>query len=116
MGRSGRKSEPVWTMVTPVIYGLLIPFTGTSLGAACVFFLKNGLGDRVQWRLTGFASGVMVAATPHNSPKGMAIGVVYQKLRGPSIRPAHRLLVRLADGLLKLQIVRMVFRKEERRI
>ena len=48
MGRSGRKPEPVWTMVTPVIYGLLIPFTGTSLGAACVFFLKNGLGDRVQ--------------------------------------------------------------------
>ncbi len=47
MGRSGRKPEPVWTMVTPVIYGLL---------------------------------------------------------------------VRLADGLLKLQIVRMVFRKEERRI
>ena len=58
----------------------------------------------------------MVAATPHNSPKGMAAGVVYQKLRGSGIRPAHRLLVRLADGLLKLQNVRMVFRKEERRI
>ena len=50
-------------MVAPVIYGLLIPFVGTSLGAACVFFLKNGLGDRVQRGLTGFASGVMVAAS-----------------------------------------------------
>ena len=50
-------------METPVIYGLLIPFAGTSLGAACVFFLKKGLGDRVQRGLTGFASGVMVAAS-----------------------------------------------------
>lgn len=48
-------------METPVIYGLLIPFAGTSLGAACVFFLKRELGDRVQRGLTGFASGVMVA-------------------------------------------------------
>ena len=38
----------------------------------------------------------------------------YQKLRGPGIRPAHRLLARLADGLLKLQIVRMDFREERR--
>ena len=50
-------------METPVIYGLLIPFAGTSLGAACVFFLKRELGDRVQRGLTGFASGVMVAAS-----------------------------------------------------
>lgn len=35
-------------METLVIYGLLIPFVGTSLGSACVFFLKKGLGDRVQ--------------------------------------------------------------------
>ena len=34
-------------MDTPVIYGLLLPFAGTSLGAVCVFFLKKGLGDRV---------------------------------------------------------------------
>ena len=50
-------------METLVIYGLLIPFMGTSLGSACVFFLKKGLGDRVQRGLTGFASGVMVAAS-----------------------------------------------------
>ena len=50
-------------MEAPVIYGLLIPFVGTSLGSACVFFLKKGLGDREQRGLTGFASGVMVAAS-----------------------------------------------------
>ena len=43
------------------LYGILIPFLGTSLGAACVFFMKKTLGDRVQRALTGFAAGVMVA-------------------------------------------------------
>ena len=33
----------------------------------------------------------------------------YQKLRGPGIRPLHRLLAQLADGPLKLRIVRMDF-------
>ena len=50
-------------MDIPVIYGLLLPFAGTCLGAACALFLKRGLGDRVQRGLTGFASGVMVAAS-----------------------------------------------------
>ena len=44
-------------------YGILIPFLGTSLGAACVFFMKKSLSDRVQRSLTGFAAGVMVAAS-----------------------------------------------------
>ena len=44
-------------------YGILIPFLGTSLGAACVFFLKKTLSDAVQRALTGFAAGVMVAAS-----------------------------------------------------
>lgn len=43
--------------------GLVIPFLGTSLGAACVFFLKNDLNPKVQKALLGFASGVMVAAS-----------------------------------------------------
>ncbi|MDE6208637.1 MAG: ZIP family metal transporter [Lachnospiraceae bacterium] len=43
--------------------GLLIPFLGTSLGAACVLFMKNELKDWVQKALLGFASGVMVAAS-----------------------------------------------------
>ena len=46
-----------------IFWSLLTPFFDTALGAACVFFLKKGLGDRVQRGLTGFASGVMVAAS-----------------------------------------------------
>ena len=46
-----------------VFFGLMIPFLGTTLGAACVFFLKNALGTNVQKALLGFASGVMVAAS-----------------------------------------------------
>jgi len=46
-----------------IFWSLLTPFFGTALGAACVFFLKKGLGDRVQRGLTGFAFGVMVAAS-----------------------------------------------------
>ena len=44
-------------------YGILIPFLGTSLGAACVVFMKKTLSDTVQRALTGFAAGVMVAAS-----------------------------------------------------
>ena len=43
--------------------GILIPFLGTSLGAACVFFMKNALRDHTQRFLTGFAAGVMTAAS-----------------------------------------------------
>lgn len=43
--------------------GLMIPFAGTALGAACVFFMKKELGRNMQRVLTGFAAGVMVAAS-----------------------------------------------------
>ena len=43
--------------------GVLIPFLGTSLGAACVFFMKKDMSLPVQRALTGFAGGVMVAAS-----------------------------------------------------
>ena len=46
-----------------IFYGIAIPFLGTALGAACVFFMKKALSDRVQRALTGFAAGVMVAAS-----------------------------------------------------
>lgn len=46
-----------------VIWGLLIPFIGTSAGAACVFLLKKNLNTGIQRALTGFAAGVMVAAS-----------------------------------------------------
>ena len=47
----------------PVVIGLLIPFLGTSLGAACVFFMRKALSQTVQKALSGFAAGVMVAAS-----------------------------------------------------
>ena len=46
-----------------VFYGILIPFLGTSAGAACVFFMKKNLNEQIQRALTGFAAGVMVAAS-----------------------------------------------------
>ncbi len=46
-----------------VLFGLLIPFAGTSLGAACVLFVKKEMNVRLQMALTGFAAGVMVAAS-----------------------------------------------------
>ena len=50
-------------MIQDAFWGILIPFLGTSLGAGCVFFLKNALRDGIQRALTGFAAGVMVAAS-----------------------------------------------------
>ena len=46
-----------------IFLGIMIPFLGTTLGAACVFFMKKSLGDLVQRSLAGFAAGVMVAAS-----------------------------------------------------
>lgn len=46
-----------------IIQGLLIPFIGTALGSCCVFFMKDGLNRTVQRVLTGFAAGVMTAAS-----------------------------------------------------
>ena len=46
-----------------IFIGILIPFLGTALGAACVFFMKESLGDMVRRALAGFAAGVMVAAS-----------------------------------------------------
>lgn len=43
--------------------GILIPFIGTTLGSACVFFMKKSLSNMVQRSLAGFAAGVMVAAS-----------------------------------------------------
>ena len=50
-------------MTSEVIRGILIPFAGTSLGAAMVFFMKTSLNEQVSRALTGFAAGVMVAAS-----------------------------------------------------
>lgn len=47
----------------PVLTALMIPFAGTALGSAFVFFMKKDMPGRLQKALLGFASGVMVAAS-----------------------------------------------------
>lgn len=46
-----------------VFFGLMIPFIGTTLGSACVLFMKKELNPLVQKAFLGFASGVMVVAS-----------------------------------------------------
>ena len=46
-----------------IVFSLLIPLAGTTLGAAMVFFLKNGIHPKIKKILMGFASGVMIAAS-----------------------------------------------------
>lgn len=50
-------------MMMKVFYGIMIPFLGTTLGAAYVFFMKRSMSETVQKILSGFAAGVMVAAS-----------------------------------------------------
>ena len=46
-----------------VFWGLLIPFLGTTLGSAMVFFMKDKINNKIEKLLLGFASGVMIAAS-----------------------------------------------------
>ena len=50
-------------MSSEILLGILVPFAGTSLGAAMVFVLKKNISESLQKILTGFAAGVMVAAS-----------------------------------------------------
>ncbi len=50
-------------MTFKALSAVFLPFLGTVLGAACVFFLKGQLRRGIQRALTGFAAGVMVAAS-----------------------------------------------------
>ncbi|MDO5602458.1 MAG: ZIP family metal transporter [Oscillospiraceae bacterium] len=50
-------------MTRAAFWGILIPFLGTSLGALCVFFMKKSIHRLFQKALTGFAAGVMTAAS-----------------------------------------------------
>jgi ZIP family zinc transporter len=49
--------------MNPIVTALMIPFLGTALGSAFVFFMKKDMPDLLQKILLGFASGVMVAAS-----------------------------------------------------
>lgn len=46
-----------------VLSGLMIPFAGTTLGAAMVFFMRQKMSRKVEKLLMGFAAGVMIAAS-----------------------------------------------------
>ena len=46
-----------------IFLGILIPFLGTTMGAACVFFMKKSMKELLRRSLAGFAAGVMVAAS-----------------------------------------------------
>ena len=61
--QKGRFKGKVMKMTGEVAGGILIPFVGTALGAACVLFMKETLNEVLQGALTGFAAGVMVAAS-----------------------------------------------------
>ncbi len=50
-------------MYYKIFQGMMIPFIGTSAGAAMVFLLKKRISEMLQRILTGFAAGVMVAAS-----------------------------------------------------
>lgn len=50
-------------MISEIIMGLSLPLLGTTLGAACVFFLRREMNRTLQRALQGFAAGVMVAAS-----------------------------------------------------
>ena len=50
-------------MLLTILQGTLIPLLGTALGAGMVFLLKKQISENVRKVLTGFAAGVMVAAS-----------------------------------------------------
>ena len=50
-------------MYLETVSAVMIPFLGTVIGSAFVFFLKGQMNRTLQRSLTGFAAGVMVAAS-----------------------------------------------------
>lgn len=50
-------------MTIEILQGIMLPLLGTTLGAACVFFMRGAMNKSLQRALTGFAAGVMVAAS-----------------------------------------------------
>lgn len=50
-------------MTIEIFQGIMLPLLGTTLGAACVFFMRGTMNRSLQRALTGFAAGVMVAAS-----------------------------------------------------
>ena len=51
------------SMDISLIAGIMVPFVGTTLGSAMVFFMRKQINKRLEKLLLGFAAGVMVAAS-----------------------------------------------------
>ena len=49
-------------MNAEIVFSIIIPFIGTVLGSACVFFIRGTMSKNIQKAFTGFAAGVMIAA------------------------------------------------------
>lgn len=49
--------------LTETVIGILMPFVGTTVGAATVFFMKKQSNPRFHRAMLGFAAGVMTAAS-----------------------------------------------------
>ncbi len=60
---TSNEKRKVYRVFQEIAWGILLPFIGTSLGAACVFFMRKQLNTSIQRGLIGFAGGVMVAAS-----------------------------------------------------
>ena len=82
--------------MSTLIMGLAIPFIGTAAGSACVFFLRKELSVSLQRALTGFAAGVMVAASiwslivPAIEQSGFWLGILFLLLLDHIIPHLHR--------------------------
>ena len=50
-------------MTFEIIFGVILPFIGTLLGAGCVIFTKGNISPKVHCSLLGFSGGIMVAAS-----------------------------------------------------
>lgn len=61
--RKRKQKNTKYITMNGLLTGLLLPFAGTTLGAACVFLMKARMAGRIQKIMLGFAAGVMVAAS-----------------------------------------------------
>ena len=50
-------------MTINILLGVMLPFLGTALGAAGVFFMRGEMNARARSAVIGFAAGIMVAAS-----------------------------------------------------
>ena len=50
-------------MYFEIFKGIFLPFLGTALGSACVFFMRNTMKRTIKQAISGFAAGVMIAAS-----------------------------------------------------